>query len=52
VKPSISAHILVVLLLMSSVVGVLLMLVAALRGSSSFEESWDKLALWVDEVLK
>lgn len=50
-KPSLSAHVIVAVMAVTSFIVPLILLVQFFKGLDEVERTWDSLALWVDEVL-
>lgn len=50
-KPSTSAHIMVLLTLISPIMVLFTLCIQVFRAKGSFEKTWDGLAAWFDESL-
>jgi len=50
-QPSLSAHVIVAVMAVTSFIVPLILLVQLLKGADEVERAWNSLALWVDDVL-
>lgn len=51
-SPSFTAHFIVVLMLLSSIIVPLILLVQFFKGGDNVEKTWDGLARWVEDALE